>query len=93
MISPYPRVRGRRHKLMRALNTVSHYEPWSPMGVLSAVRTLDQLLDLTTAGRLRLAVIDKQRMPVPVLTDGLITPVEAIQLAVREGTEDDGYGR
>lgn len=92
MIAPYPRVRIRRHELMRELNTRARDQPWGPFGALMAVKTLDQLLELTTAGRFRLVVIDKARMPVPVLTGGLITPVEALQLAKREGTTNDGMG-
>lgn len=91
MISPYPRVRGRRHHLMRALNTVSRDAPWSPVGVLGAVHTINLLLDLTTGGRLCVAVLDTHaiREAGSTLPVGAYSPTGALQLARREGTTDD----
>lgn len=83
MIRPEFRTRGRRRRAANQLRgwmgTSSEGAP-SPERVMRSVVVFDELLRLSTNGRLRLAILDRGEQ---------ITPSQAFALTNTEGTEDD----
>jgi hypothetical protein len=89
MIFPTRQVRTERKRLARkivARMPTSREPAPHPLTVLAAAGDLDDLLRLSTNGRMRLMVVDGGHAS----GEQLIRPNAAHRLAIAEGIQDDG---